>query len=619
MSDLTTTNQECASTACEEQKIPEAYGDIHDPVSSPSGVKQPLVNILPYWIREIFMCEDQAEVAALGSGPCTTRFRFHELCLAGHIVRLIDSPGFDGPPSSSKRVLSKLVFYLMNLQHNPRRLSAIILLHPEGHDLESDNLRDNINALKVMVGQSSLPRLKIVVVPSQKQATIDPHAISALQAPNSPFYDAHVGGAEILTLTPQPEDIKKLLANCASLPGQLLRVQSQILNRRIAIGDITEYIDGIFNRGPGRSSLQQTPRPRQRGNHTAGRSMRADPTDVIHERAQQLERALSEQETEIKSLRGQLEQTRLDYASLRSELQLNDNTEPSKLVRSLEILNRSIEDFGRHMAEHIVDQRIPDYTDDHTALKALNISEIKAMFHQKEGGFSLVMSPTGEGMQTEDFFDLAVRSIVCHRIHQDIFLPFHPNLVDSPSNLFIQNLYGAIQKQGRLILLIFFAMTSNSTILEHPTIAFKWRANAFLGLCEDCNPESARKLVQQNIIESLNNIVSKFFDDQATVALKMGLQEELGALVVLAWNWNHTLKGDVVVLGDFQPIVFEHTVPFDNNQMADFEPNRKKAVPSTALCTIGLGLKSFRPKTKGGPWEETVVYKARVATEYIYG
>ncbi|QRW06689.1 50S ribosome-binding GTPase [Ceratobasidium sp. AG-Ba] len=512
MSDVATANQESLNATHDEQVAPDPYTDTPDPTSSPSKTRQhPMIVLImgPAGSGKSSLinavCEEHADVAAPGSGPRTTKFRFHELRLADHLVRLVDSPGFDGSPSNSRRVLSKLVFYLMNFQHSPRRLSGIIYLHPEA---TPDHLR---------------------------------------------------------------------------------------------IGDINEYIDGIFNHGPGRSSLQQSPRSRRRGNHTTGRSTRTDPTEVIHERTQQLERALSEQETEVKSLRVQLEQTQLDYASLRSELQLKDNTEPSKLVRSLEVLNRSIEDFGRHVAEHIVDQRISHYTDDHTALKASNLSELKAMFHQSEGGFSLIMSPTGEGMQTEDFFDLAVRSIVCHRIHQDIFLPFHPNLANSPSNLFIQKLYGAIQKQ------------------EHPTIAFRWRANAFLGLCEDCNPEKVRKLIQQSTIESLNNLVSKFFDDQATVLLEAGLEEELEALVALAWNWNHTLKGDVVVLGDFQPTVFEHAVPFDNNQMADFEPNRKKALPNTALCTVGMGLKSFRPKTKGGPWEETVVYKARVGTEYIYG
>ncbi|KAG8740462.1 hypothetical protein FRC10_004289 [Ceratobasidium sp. 414] len=580
-----------------QHEKPETPPDPPNPASRPSRNRQTRKMIFIFLQLSNLVCEEKTPVAAPGSGLCTTKFRHRSFNLADKEIKLIDSPGFNTSAPNNSDVLYKLVCYLMKM-HNERnqKINGIVYLHPGGSDINCDHLKQTMGALGALIGDRYLSQLKIAVVPNDGGAAVDEHLIRSLRGPTSPFHAARAAGAEILGLPLQPENVRDFFLGYTQMPSLFLRIQSQITR-----GDgwlfIKAYIEKTLRPTPTRSPSGQLPRS-HRG---ADRVSRAD----AMERSQHFELVLAGSEAETKSLRDQFEQTRSEYASFRSELQLNDSMEQGRIIQSLEDLNCGIGSFGRSVAVHIVDNYVSQYTDGDTALKASNLPGVKAQFCHQEGKPSLVSSSTGNGMPTEDFFDLGVRFILCKRLYEHIFLPFHPALAGDSRNEFMNGLYQQVRHQ------------------DHQTIASKWRANSFLALSDGNNTEIRaqyiRKCIESIKTQDLDVLFANFFGENKGVSLTELHQGELEKLVSLAWDWNHVLKGSVVVLGDFQPTAYESGVPFDPSHMAEFEPDkRSKKVPSTALCTIGLGLMASRSKDKGNVLDDVVVCKASVVTEYIY-
>ncbi|KAG8707505.1 hypothetical protein FRC09_001782 [Ceratobasidium sp. 395] len=397
------------------------------------------------------------------------------------------------------------------------------------------------------------------------------------------------------------ESIQDVVAGYTLLPRQSPRIQLQMLDNEIR--NLDSYIRSMLNPASVRTSSGRLSHSHRNTNRSSDRSIENDLTEA-KEKSQYLELALNELEAEAKHLRDQLEQTRSEYASLRSELQLNDNMEQSRIVQSLKDLNRCIEDLGRSIAEHIVDSYIPGYANDETTLKAVNLSQIKAQFYHHEGRHSLVVSSNGDGMPTEDFFDLAVRSILCKFLYENIFLPFHPTLLGDPRNEFMNELYREVRSQN------------------HQTTASKWRASSFLAFSKDSatvRDQHVRGYVENIKTQDLATLFVGFFGEKVNILLTDSHDREIERLVGLAWDWNYTLKGSVIMLGDYQPTIYDSGVPFDPTCMANFEPKKGlKEAPDTALCTIGLGLTTSCSRTGGNVLGSAVVCKAPVVTEHIY-
>jgi hypothetical protein len=326
-------------------------------------------------------------------------------------------------------------------------LTGILYLHPKTQDLSSDSLKQITLALRFLLGDSWLPRVTVAVISSPSGETPNDSLVSSLQEPTSPFYTLHAGGARIQAITLDPDHVNNLLLGYQLQSPQPLEFQTTFKFGRT--WGINAYLEeGLgWNNDASLNSLARGARTTHRGQRRSTKTTREESESVTSR--QQLERAIAESEMEMTLLRDQLEQTRSEYASLRSELQLTDNMEQNKIVQSLKGLNRSIENFGRYIAEHLVDNHVSPYSDDDTTLKALNLPEIKAQFHHREGTSSLVISSRGSGMPTEDFFDLAIRSILCKRLCKDIFLPFHPTLANRSSNDFINDLYKEVRCQGK--------------------------------------------------------------------------------------------------------------------------------------------------------------------------
>lgn len=113
-------------------------------------------------------------------------------------------------------------------------------------------------------------------------------------------------------------------------------------------------------------------------------------------------------------------------------------------------------------------------------------------------------------------------------------------------------------------------------------------------------------------------LITHFFGREAGVALKKEHHDSLERLVRTAWEWNSTLKGEILLLGDFEPTNYRHVSLFDPQLMAEFEAKPGGKEPKAMLATIALGLNCWRAVGGNRPPEMTHVCKAVVATKVLY-
>ncbi|KAH7336819.1 hypothetical protein B0J17DRAFT_444518 [Rhizoctonia solani] len=389
-----------------------------------------------------------------GDGLCTTHFRIsRSFALGGRPYRLFDFPGFHTTSLNDLDIMRKMAYLLVKpVEHQygrkPQRLSGILYLHPEGNDAGDERLQETIESLRHFVGDPWLSHITIAVV-----GNADSDSIAQLKEPTSAFHSLHSQGAKIVPLSLEVPKIEEVLSGFEPTPPSQLRV--------------LQYVRwGHYGQLVGISAfLEEITSSRQK--ESAGKPER--PRRITYEESetsrQQLQVTLDETEHELKSLRSQLEQTQQEYASLRSELQLSDNTEQSKIVQSLQDLNRAIDDFGRSVAQHMVDNFASSLKkEDPTTLDASDFTELQRQFGHQGGKCSLAASLKGEGLPIEDFIDLALRTFLCQKLCKNVFIPFHPTLAASVEPGFMESLYEEVRRQ------------------VSPIAAAKWRASSFLAL-----------------------------------------------------------------------------------------------------------------------------------------
>ncbi|KAG9126535.1 Protein phosphatase PP2A regulatory subunit B [Ceratobasidium sp. 392] len=177
--------------------------------------------------------------------------------------------------------------------------------------------------------------------------------------------------------------------------------------------------------------------------------------------------------------------------------------------------------------------------------------------------------------------------------------PFHP-VIDSLQNKVMTDMYRRIQ------------------LLESQALAERWRASSFAGVCQPNDQVESTNhinLIAQEFVEDkLGPLLAYFFGEEADIWLEDQHSEDFTRLFRMAWDWNSTVKGDVVMLGDFLATCYGPSHGFDSSTMTrlDFEPhNSHQGVVSG---TLSLGLLVSRAIGNGKTPEVTVALKAVVAT-----
>jgi hypothetical protein len=157
-------------------------------------------------------------------------------------------------------------------------------------------------------------------------------------------------------------------------------------------------------------------------------------------------------------------------------------------------------------------------------------------------------------------------------------------------------------------------------LTEPQPVAGKWRSNTFKSIYQpekEATVDHIDALAHEFVRNYLSPLITHFFEGK-DITLDRKYFNRLHQLMKRAWDWNSKLKGEVIMLGDFDTSGYAPRSKFDPTLMEEFESNARKPQAKSVLGTLGLGLISLRAVGGGQPPEETVVCKAVVATNNLY-
>ncbi|KAF8606764.1 hypothetical protein BDV93DRAFT_553238 [Ceratobasidium sp. AG-I] len=492
---------------------------------------------------------------------------------------LIDTPGFDSTATSDVEVFVELAGYLSDNKRAEAGVAGVIYIHRAGDSLESRALTQNIKVLsEVFLGEAGLSRLTVLVVPDNSRPLNSASAVKMITHASSAlrplFPTKH---HKILVSNFDRVDISSILMAYADKKPVVLRVQQDSLKApQFNLLASVEARLGYCEYESMRVQLEE----QERRHRTQISGLQALLPEASVDILKQTEQQLRDCRGEIAAMRHQLQQTQSEYASLRSQFNLQENIEQSEIVQCLTDLNRDIENIGQSISGYLVDNYVQAAFDkdpvEVTALDAHNLHDLKILLGHVDGSPSLISFSSG------------------------VFSPFHPG-VDSLQNDFANEMYADVQ------------------LREPQTMAARWRASTFKSIYKPNHPGAASQHVdrisQGFLLKRLGPLITNFFGRDTEVAMLPRHYERVQRLVQTAWDWNTTLKGEVIMLGDFRLMAFPPSSTFDPTLMNEFESNLRQPPATSVLATIGLGLISSIAVGGGRPPEITVVYKTLVATQ----
>lgn len=401
-------------------------------------------------------CSAPFQETSIGFELLTKEFHHNYIRAGVYKFALIDSPGFNNTSISDQDIFVKLVQYLSVPQPNVIfsfylqviynrcfgktivKLSGIIYIHPEGLGLGSSTLQKNLHALRNLFGDSHLDRFTILFVP--RSNTIDrDRLVSSLKNPPSPFSDICKLGARVEVSTLETQAIRQVLLRYSAKTPVLMKVHDDY--SREAKIDVGRYIRKCLQ-AKGSWADANT-------KHTSNQdSTKPKPVQDSSAETKQLTERILELDSKVGELLAELERSRAEYTSLRSQLQIHENVEQSEVTQTLMDLNRQVEDLARSLSQHLVDTYAQPNM---TTREAFQLGEIQKLFEHPETKASLVLSSTGVGRPLEDFFDLAMRSLISEQLYKRIFLPFHPNVpAADQKNTYTTKLYSQVRERGKV-------------------------------------------------------------------------------------------------------------------------------------------------------------------------
>ncbi|KAL5632490.1 hypothetical protein ACGC1H_005439 [Rhizoctonia solani] len=296
-----------------------------------------------------------------------------------------------------------------------------------------------------------------------------------------------------------------------------------------------------------------------------------------------------------------------DYASLRSQVQLQIGYEQGAIVQNLKEINDMIERLGDSISEHLVDTYAERAFDKGAAgatiLDARDLHGLRTWLHQHQARMSLYPSPDNypnKHLSVDNFIIFLVRSRLCIILNDKVFKPFHP-FIEATENVRLTEYYAKIQKQ------------------EQQYTAGKWRSITFQMLCTGLRrtEEEQMEAIAQEFMGNFLEPLAKYLFGLAEISLEECHFDDLRQVIKQAYEWTSRLKTEVIMLGDFYPTMCAPGL-FDSASVMDFEDSSRKSRPKLALCTLGFGLVSRQAKGGGQSPSETIILKTSVLTDSYY-
>ncbi|KAG8732574.1 hypothetical protein FRC11_012527 [Ceratobasidium sp. 423] len=511
---------------------------------------------------------------------------------------------------SDAEVLAEIGNYLLHPGRADLRVSGILYIHQAGDTFRSRALARIFEVISgTFLGSDGLSRLTILVA-CDNIPVMGPGVIDELRHPSSAFSGAVAAGARIEMFDPKRNGFQDVLEAYVLERSISLPIQQFTRMSRPDFVSHMEDLLGCYERDTLRSRLMIQ---ENKLKETFDIQIQELNSELEHKNArlgqyhsthQQNQGHNATQDEMITMLNRRLLQSRQEYSSLRSQLQLQENFEQSEIVQELKDLNRRIDDIGRSFSAHLTDKYVLTTFDkdlgDTTALDARNLHELKILLGGADDKPSLISSTEGKGMDAEGFLDFSIRSLLCTMLYVGVFRPFHPSIPVSQSK-WLHDIYEDIRTR------------------EPQAVAGKWRSNTFKSIyispSADATESAIREMTTEFFSARLNSLIIHFFG-QINNPFEAYHLRHLHDLVKEAWEWNTKLKEDVIILGDFR--VTTYGTPFNPTYMEEFELDVAKPQAQHVLGTLGLGLISQRAVGGGQPPEETVVCRALVATENLY-
>ncbi|CAE7132071.1 unnamed protein product [Rhizoctonia solani] len=272
----------------------------------------------------------------------------------------------------------------------------------------------------------------------------------------------------------------------------------------------------------------------------------------------------NKQKEEVHRLEAEIRRINAEYGSLRSHMQLQENTEQEDIMTALGDLNRLIEEYGQTISEHI-----EQHMEDNPPKKVLKPQDLLSIFGQVK---RKVASKVKQDVYV--LFEYAVQAIICGQLYTHLFEPFHPSIADH--NSFVMEVYNRLSHQAPQF------------------VSGRWRRDTFNYMSGVSTSKGQDKLNGERmyalIIGALGTLLGKIDGIKPEDVLQEH-DKALVKLITMAEEFNRLIKGGVSALGDFQPIAFPFGQEFQPSHMSEVNSKPKKLVhPDIILATVGLGL-----------------------------
>lgn len=131
--------------------------------------------------------------------------------------------------------------------------------------------------------------------------------------------------------------------------------------------------------------------------------------------------------------------------------------------------------------------------------------------------------------------------------------------------------------------------------------------------------QSSDPALYQALLDSVYILLGGCFDTSIEVKLDTEHEMMLRKLVDIAGRWNRLIKGSVVLLGEFQPIVYPCGDGFRSDYMVEAVGSSGVKQIQSILGTIGLGLIRYIALGNDQEPEKTILYQAVVVSEKSFG
>ncbi|EUC60285.1 AIG1 domain protein, putative [Rhizoctonia solani AG-3 Rhs1AP] len=520
----------------------------------------------------------------------------------GEIYSLINSTSFDVPNWTDIDVHTEIARLLSQYTSRNEQISGIIYCHPLMETLSSGATQRNLRALiELFLGRQEMHRLTILVLPSSATDTKAEKVVEWISNHTTSFDEAVIGGAVVAAGGWTKHDMAKHLQRYCSMAPFCPPVCQPIAGHGTQ-QQLVEKALGYYGRQTIESyaqSLQQLTQDKEALEAQVTRyQTKARQADSQHSAISRTPR-----EDEYERLR----RAERDYASLRSQVQLQIGYEQGAIVQNLKEINDMIEHLGDSISEYLVDtygeRAFNKGAAGATILDARDLHGLRAWLRQHQGQMSLYPSPENypnKHLSVDNFLIFLVRSRLCNILNDKVFKPFHP-FIEPTENLRLTEYYEKIQKQ------------------EQQYTAGKWRSITFQMLCTTLRrtEEEQMEAIAQEFMDNFLEPLAKYLFGLAEISLEECHFDDLRRVIKKAWEWTSRLKTEVIMLGDFYPTM---CVPglFDSASAMEFEVSSRRSRPKLALCTLGFGLVSRQAKGGGQSPSETIILKTSVLADSYY-